>query len=228
MSQIYYLYNGRKIEIPQQPEKLLPSQEAMENLRKTSINDVMGLISSALFSLSKLAIEKENLERFVKETGWSEDTLLSTFENVKLIGSRDYLNTLLKFQLHDTEFLDKWLPVSQNVYAHAEPHGRGVNIGAGNSPISSVLPEVWRVLTKNACVHKMPSGDKITLELLDGVYSSEEKYHPLKVTFIPCYWPGGTVEIENPLFASSDYVMAWGNDSSVDSVRRRTPFPVRC
>lgn len=226
MNQAYYLQRGEKVEILQ-PQKLLPAQEELENLRNTSIYNIMDILSSALFGLSKIATEKENLKRFVEETGWSEDTIISTFDKVKLIGSKQYLNSLLQYQLRDIEFLEKWLPVGQEVYVHAEPLGRGVNIGAGNSPISSILPEVWRSITKNACVHKMPSGDKITLELLNQVYLSEEKYYPLQGTFTACYWPGGCEEVENPLFKLIDYVMAWGSDSHVESARLRTPFPKR-
>ena len=227
MSQVYLLREGRRVKLPKQPKEIFPNQEEIETLKDTPVNRILDILSSALFHLSNLAIEKENLRRFVGETGRSEDMIISTFKKVKLLSSREYLKGLLEYQLHNTEFLDKWLPITDEVYVHAEPLGKGVNIGAGNSPMSTIIPEVWRSLTKNACIHKMPSGDKVTLELLHHVYTSEEKYYPLERTFIACYWPGGSEDIENPLFMSSDYVMAWGDDSHVESARRRTPFPVK-
>lgn len=115
------------------------------------------------------------------------------------------------------DYLENWHE-SYGVSETVVPLGKGVNINPGHNVAAVIIPEIWRTLTKNAVLHKMPSNDQFTLKLLDEVY--EKINSPVADSCLIGYWPGGSRELEENLF-SEDYVMAWGDDGTIKSIEKK-------
>lgn len=212
----YVLENGEERDFPENPKTVVPDNSI---IKETPVEEVIEALSRNLDLYADKLEEEENLERLKKETGESEEMLRFDIKMIRKLSEEDFLRSWLKDGDTDlAEFLEGWKE-AQGYEETAEPIGRGVNINAGHNVGAVIAPEIWRALSKNSVLHKMPSSDKTTLRILHEVYS--EMDNPVANTCRVGYWPGGSEELEKNLF-STDYVMAWGDDATIDSIEGKT------
>lgn len=210
----YIWVDGTKAPVPANPRTAIPSEEP---LRKVSVEEIIEYLSETLPKFAT-RLETEYLDELQQTTGESVAMLRQDLEFVKQLATPDSLRRWLT--VADTDLasaLQKWQSASE-YDERAVPLGRGINVNAGHNVGAVVIPEIWRALTKNAVLHKMPGSDQLTLRVLAETYA--ENPHPVAESFAVGYWPGGAEELERNLYAA-DYVMAWGDDDTIASIRQR-------
>lgn len=209
-----YIYrNGREESFPANPKAVIPDNALLVD---TPILTVIDHLSDLLTAFAD-RLQDDHIETLVDSTGESRDMVRSDLEAIRAAA--------------DPKMLEGWLTIGEDLRSSlctwknegeyevtARPLGRGVNVNAGHNVSAVVFPEIWRALSKNAVVHKIPSGDRHTLKLLKDVY--EDYSNPVSNTCAVAYWPGGSRDLENNLF-SADYVMAWGDDPTISAIRSR-------
>jgi len=209
----YILEDGEEANFPENPKKALPENDSLVDL---STDELVSMFSDMLESYAERLRTDENMERLAKNSGESKDMIKFDIQLIEHMSDED----LLRSWLHDgdtdlSEFIEDWKE-AEGYYETAAPLGKGVNINAGHNIGAVIVPEIWRVLSRNSVLHKMPSNDQLTLKILHNVY--KEYDNPIAETCKIGYWPGGSREMEENLF-SLDYVMAWGDDSTIASIR---------
>lgn len=209
----YFLENCEEKKFPEDPRTAVPDNQP---LRELSTEEVVDQLSELLEAYSEKLSKPENVERLSENSGESVDMIRFDIEMIKKMSDRDLLRSWLNDGDTDlSEYIEEWVE-AQGYSEAATPLGRGVNINAGHNISAVIIPEIWRVLSRNAVLHKMPSNDQLTLRLLHEVYT--ENQNEIAETCRIGYWPGGSEELEKNLF-SLDYVMAWGDDSTISAIR---------
>ncbi|HXG49424.1 MAG TPA: acyl-CoA reductase, partial [Methylomirabilota bacterium] len=100
-----------------------------------------------------------------------------------------------------------------------------VHIGAGNIPVAPLAGLVMGLLARAAQFCKCARGAAWLPRLLaHSLYEMEPK---LGACLEIAEWPGGTVDLEEALFAEADCVIATGTDETVATIRARLPPRVR-
>ena len=208
----YVLENGEERAFPENPREVVPDNESLRNL---STEEVIDQLSSLLQDYAEKLSKPENIEKLSQNSGESEDMIKFDISVIERMSEPEVLRSWLKDGDTDlSDFIGSWNE-AQGYYEAATPLGKGININAGHNIGAVIVPEIWRVLSRNSVLHKMPSNDRLTLRLLHEVYREED--NAVSETCKIGYWPGGSKELEKNLF-SLDYVMAWGDDSTIDSI----------
>lgn len=211
----YVLEDGEKKDFPGIPRKAVPDGET---LRDISPERRVELLADMMEEFADRLSTEENLEKLQEITGESRDMVMYDIQVIRMLADEGNLMAMYKAGDNDlSEFLEEWKE-DQGFYQKATSLGRGVNINAGHNISTVATPEIWRALAGNAVLHKMPSSDQHTLKILHDIYS--ERDNPVANTCQIAYWPGGSKELEENLFAI-DYVLAWGDDPTIDSIRSK-------
>ncbi|MFB6180742.1 MAG: acyl-CoA reductase [Candidatus Nanohalobium sp.] len=211
----YILENGEEKDFPQDPRAIIPGNQGLRNL---STSEVVDHLVEMLEAFADRLSQEENVEELVRETGESREMVLYDIESIREMANPEMLSDwMMHGQTDLSKYLDSWVE-AQNYREAATPLGGGVSINAGHNVAAAVLPEIWRVLSRNSIIHKMPSGDKHTLEVLHQVYNEYD--NPVANTCRIAYWPGGSEQLEKALF-SLDFVMAWGDDKTINQIRKK-------
>jgi len=214
-SDAYVLDGGGRADFPERPVEAIPSNAP---LRDVSTGAVIEYLSTVVPEYADRLAAEPVFTELLAETGESADMLANDIEFIRNLANPDYLRGLLRIGRTDLgEYLDGWRP-ADGYAERALPLGRGVNVNAGHHVGTMIVPELWRALTRNAVLHKLPSSDRTTLRVLHETY--RDNPHPVADTFAAAYWPGGAAELERGLYAA-DYVMAWGDDATIDAIRGR-------
>lgn len=209
-----YVVDGGERPFPDDPTSAVPSPDPIRDVGTPEIIDYLSDV------IPKYAdrLETEYLDELQAVTGESTAMLRQDFEMIRSLSQESVLRDWLVAGDTDLRrYLDGWQdpgPYSET----AVPIGSGVNVNAGHNVGAVAVPELWRALTKNAVLHKMPSNDQLTLRVLAEVY--EDNPHPVAETSSVAYWPGGATELERTLFAT-DFVLAWGDDATIDAIQQR-------
>lgn len=211
----YLLEDKEQRDFPKTPQKAVPSEEP---LRDVSPQKRIELLADMIEEFADRLSREENIQRLMEMTGESRDMVQFDIQVIRMLADEDNLRSMYRAGENDlAEYLEEWKK-EEGFFQKATSLGRGVNINAGHNISTVATPEIWRALAGNSVLHKMPSSDKITLKVLHEVYS--ERDNPVANTANFAYWPGGSEELEETLF-STDYVIAWGDDSTIDSIRSK-------
>lgn len=211
----YVLDGDAEAAFPDNPKAAIPDNAALVELET---DDVVAMLSDVLEQYAARLREPENVEKLLRVTGESRDMLEYDVGMIEGFAREETLYDWLEDGETDLgRLIDEWQEAT-GYDERAAPLGRGVNVNAGHNVGAVVVPEIWRVLSRNSVLHKMPSNDQVTLRILHDLYS--EMDNAVADTCAVGYWPGGSEELERNLF-SADYVMAWGDDATIDSIQSR-------
>lgn len=213
----YVLEDGRENDFPDNPKLAIPDPEK-SGILDISVHEIAAYLEDVMEEYASRITRKENIEKLKQETGESEEMIRYDAQLMSNLATEKYIQGLLNFGDTDLSRYMGGYQDKDNYSLIASPLGKGVNINAGHNIAAVGIPEVWRALTKNAVLNKMPSNDQTTLRILDEIY--REDSHPVADSFALAYWPGGSEGLERNLF-SSDYVMAWGNDLTIKSIQEK-------
>ncbi len=188
--------------------------------------------------LSKLADEWQDpaspfrqlaLERGPAETGFSRATIKRGLDGFFRQLTREHLQALLVQDLGDARRLDDLIAVtsSQSIPTAALAIAPEflVHITAGNLPNPTLMSMVLGVLTRSAQFVKCARGTSFLPRLFaHSLYESDPK---LGACLEVAEWRGGSVDLENTLFAEADCVTATGSDETLAAIRARLPQRLR-
>ena len=188
--------------------------------------------------LSKLADEWQDpaspfrqlaLERGPAETGFSRATIERGLDGFFRQLTRENMQALLVQDLGDAHRLDDLVAVTsgQSIQTAALAMAPEflVHITAGNLPNPALMSMVLGVLTRSAQFVKCASGTAFLPRLFaHSLYESDPK---LGACLEVAEWRGGSMDLENTLFAEADCVTATGSDETLAAIRARLPQRLR-
>ena len=100
-----------------------------------------------------------------------------------------------------------------------------VHICPGNIPNPALISIIFGLLTRSAQFVKCAAGGSLLPRLFaHSIYDADRK---LGACLEIAEWRGGSLELENALFAEADCVTATGSDETLDDIRTRLPLKTR-
>ena len=156
-------------------------------------------------------------------TGYSRPMIREGLSHLLKPFRREGLLALLKAELGDPALLD-------NAETGARAAGATgprltTHILAGNIPAVAVESLVHALLVKSASLAKAASGDPLFPALF--AQSLAEVDPDLAASLAVVWWKGGQEELERQALAASDAAIAYGGDSTIESIRHLAPPGIR-
>jgi long-chain-fatty-acyl-CoA reductase len=164
------------------------------------------------------------VEAAARITGYHPVMLQGDYQRIARACDRAKLYDILETDLGDPLLLDDWIP-RQSVFLRASPKGRVLHLMVGNVPLAGLFTIVRGLLTKNVTIAKLPKRDLVSTLAFARAFVDVDPAHPLTRALSVLYWPGGDA-IEQRFLDASDVVCAWGQRSSIESVKPRIPLGV--
>ncbi|TKJ43712.1 acyl-CoA reductase [candidate division TA06 bacterium B3_TA06] len=159
-------------------------------------------------------------------TGYSSEMITQTLDEIVLMLRGEDLKLLLEEELGDPLFLDQFRPRPKST-GMCKVYGPRLTtaVFAGNVPGLPVANIVYALLMKSAILGKSSSEEPLFGVLFAQTLAEIDPELARSVAMV-C-WKGGDVEIEHLAFGSSDAVVVYGGEHSVNEVRKRVPFRTR-
>ena len=167
---------------------------------------------------------KDAVELAAQITGYHPVMLQGDYQRIARACDRAKLYDILETDLGDPLLLDDWIP-RQSVFLRAVPKGRIVHLMVGNVPLAGLFTIVRGLLTKNVTVAKLPKRDLVSTLAFARAFVDVDPSHPVTRALSVLYWPGGDA-IEQKFIDGADVVCAWGQRSSIESVKPKIPIGV--
>ena len=169
------------------------------------------------------------LEHGPAATGFSTHTLANGLNSFFRQLTTENLRALLIQELGHVQRLDAFEAPAPEVETSRAAIATGpemlVHIAAGNIPSPTLHSIVLGLLTHSAQFVKCATGTSLLPRLFaHSLYEIEPK---LAACLEIAEWPGGSVDLETPLFEEADCVTATGSDEALTAIRRRLPHRVR-
>ncbi len=162
-------------------------------------------------------------------TGFSRATLTAGLDTFFARLTEENLNLLLEQELGDTRRMDEFTSSPgerlEKRAALAQGPALIAHIAAGNLPCPALMSLIHGLLLRSAQFLKCARGTALLPRLFaHSLYDAEPK---LGACLEIVEWPGGTVPVEEALFAEADCVTATGTDETLAAIRQRLPRHVR-
>ena len=162
-------------------------------------------------------------------TGFSRATLVAGLDTFFARLTEENLNLLLEQELGDTRRMDEFTSSPgerlEKRAALAQGPALIAHIAAGNLPCPALMSLIHGLLLRSAQFLKCARGTALLPRLFaHSLYDAEPK---LGACLEIVEWPGGTVPVEEALFAEADCVTATGTDETLAAIRQRLPQHVR-
>ncbi|MCF7708355.1 MAG: hypothetical protein K9N52_05595 [Verrucomicrobia bacterium] len=157
------------------------------------------------------------ITRFSRET--LEAGLDAFFSGI----NSETLNSLIEQDLGHPRRLERWISEEFETTMQRKGIARGpmliTHFTAGNLPVSSFMSIITGCLVRAAQVVKCASNSSILTRLFaHSIYEEDPK---LGACLEVVEWPGGSRELEEPLFAESDCITASGADETIEDIGNR-------
>lgn len=219
---------GCRITIPQVTEQvaeevLKTSRLALTDLHTDEITVFLNRVGK-LWADPEYEGRKEAVRLASLITGFHPVMLQGDYQRIARACDRAKLYDILETDLGDPLLLDDWIP-RQSVFLRAVPKGRILHLMVGNVPLAGLFTIVRGLLTKNVTVAKLPKRDLVSTLAFARTFVDVDPAHPLTRALSVMYWPGGSA-IEQSFVENSDVICAWGQRSSIESVKPRVPVGV--
>ena len=169
------------------------------------------------------------LEKGPEATGFPTRTLERGLDAFFRQLTEDNLRALLVQELGHVQRLDGMVATAGEVEGRRAALANGpellVHFAAGNIPSPTLMSLVMGLLTHSAQFLKCARGTSLLPRLFaHSLYQVQPK---LAACLEIAEWPGGSRDLETPLFEEADCVTATGGDEALQDIRRRLPAPVR-
>lgn len=139
------------------------------------------------------------------------------------------LENLIVQELGHRERLDRMVATPQETHARAMATAHGpellVQITAGNIPAPTLMSLVLGILVRSAQFFKCATGTSLIPRLF--AHSLYDRQPKLGACIEIAEWPGGSVALEEALFAAADCVTATGSDETLSAIQKQLPAGVR-
>jgi len=168
---------------------------------------------------------REALERLPGVAGISPAMARLVLRGMARDWTGERLVGLLRYEFPDPRVLDAFRPGPDRSRVRARGPKLSVTISAGTVPGASVASLIRSLLVKSPVIVKPGRGDTVLPVLFARALREEDP--ELARAVAVAYWPGGRVEVEEPLLAEAEAVVVYGSDSTVRALRERTPLNAR-
>ncbi len=169
------------------------------------------------------------LEKGPTATGFPVRTLERGLDSFFRQLTGDNLRTLLVQEVGHVQRLDGMVATAGEVEGHRAALANGpelvAHFTAGNIPSPALMSLVMGLLTHSAQFFKCARGTSFLPRLF--AHSLHQVEPKLAACVEIAEWPGGSVDLETPLFEEADCVTVTGSDDAVREVRHRLPPWVR-
>ena len=173
------------------------------------------------------SIGDRGLRRIAQNAGLSQAMTSEVVNGMAATWSTEALEQLVQAEFPDPRVLDGFVPGSGRSVAAAAP-GITLHLGAGSVPGVTVTSIVRALLVKSPVLAKPGAGDvALTAAFARHLGRLDSR---LGAAAAVLYWPGGTApwaRWEQELFAAANQVVVYGSDTTIESVRARTPASTR-
>lgn len=195
------------------PSVLFEAQEELAKLSTAEILDFMAEVGK-LWADPEYPRYREALGIMKRITDFSEEELVLDFSYIPSLMERGgYLEDMLKAEFPDPEILDKWI-ARGGCEVKAYPRGRLLHVLAGNVPGVEIISLARGLMTRNANVLKMASGNPVTPVALVQSFSDVDPDHPVSRSTSALYWERGGA-VEKAMFREVQSVCVWGGFDAV-------------
>lgn len=135
-----------------------------------------------------------------------------------LLNSHARMYDMIESDLGSRFVVDDWV-AREDCFVRAFPRGLVVHILPGNVALSAAMSIVRNLITKNACVAKVASGDPLTATALAMTFADVDDTHPITRAMNVVYWEHDQ-EQGMELTHAADAVVAWGGNEAVRYARK--------
>src|SRR4051812_44684828 len=159
-------------------------------------------------------------------TGYSEPMVRKGLPGYLATFRAENLWRLLELELGDPRYLDEFRPRGR-LGGRSRAYGPRLttHVFAGNVPGLPAQSLVCALLAKSACLGKSATEEPLLPALFAA--SLAEVDPGLGACLAMAWWPGGDEPLEEVAFSQADAVVAYGSETTVDSIRRRVPPTTR-
>ena len=200
------------------PAELARAAAGRRDLAEVPLEEILSFLARASARWADPArLERAlALEQARLVTGFSDAELALDLSYLEaLLCPERFLRPTLAAELRDPRALDGWVRRAGSE-VRAFPRGRVLHLLAGNVPGSEALSLVRALLTKNASLLKLASGNPVTPVALLRSFRALDPDHPVTRSTSVLYWPHGS-PAEAAAFALADAVCVWGGAEAVRS-----------
>jgi len=190
--------------------------EAQEDLAKLSTGDILDFTAEVgkLWADPRYHRYQEALGIMKRITDFSEEELVLDFSYIPALMERGgYLEAMLNAEFGKPEILDEWI-TRGGCDVKAVPRGRLLHVLAGNVPGVEIISLARGLMTKNANVLKMASGNPVTPVALVQSFADIDPDHPVTRSTSALYWDRGGAA-EKDMFHKVNSVCVWGGFDAV-------------
>jgi len=189
---------------------------AQEDLAKLSTGEILDFMAEAgkLWADPGYVRYQEALGIMKRITDFSEEELVLDFSYIPALMERGgYLEAMMDAEFGNPEILDEWISRG-GCDVKAVPRGRLLHVLAGNVPGVEIISLARGLMTKNANVLKMASGNPVTPVALVQSFADIDPDHPVTRSTSALYWERGT-SAEKNMFHKVNSVCVWGGFDAV-------------
>ncbi len=163
------------------------------------------------------------------KTGFSRETLVAGLDNFFRQITVENLQALIMQEFGDAQRLDSLCANTVEQKLNRASFARGpellAQITGGTLPNPTLTGMIFGLLLRSAQFIKCARGTSFIPRLFaHSIYEVEPK---LGACLEIAEWKGGTVPLENALFAEADFVTATGEDETLAAIRARLPSNIR-
>ena len=195
------------------PGELFGAQDELAKLTTGDILDFMAEVGKLWADPGYHRYQKA-LGIMKRITDFSEEELVLDFSYIPSLMVRGgYLEEMMDAEFPDPEVLDKWISRG-GCEVKAVPRGRLLHVLAGNVPGVEIISLARGLMTKNANVLKMASGNPVTPVALVQSFADVDPEHPVTRSSSALYWERGGAA-EKQIFHRVNSVCVWGGFDAV-------------
>lgn len=162
-------------------------------------------------------------------TGFSSQTIAEGLDRFFQGITVESLEALLEQELGSRRALDRWCPAPEVQRPVRQAKARGpaliANISGGCLPNPVLSGVVFGVLCRASQFFKCATGTSFIPRVF--LHSLHQKDPAVGACVEIAEWPGGTLPLEEALFAEADCVVATGADETLELIRPRVPLAAR-
>ncbi|WP_080846020.1 acyl-CoA reductase [Cytobacillus gottheilii] len=196
-------------------------------LKSFTVSELVSVIDKAIHVL----LDRRSKERLLAETwlpiitGYDREIIRTSLTSY-LQGFRKHeLQRFLAADLGNPLLLDDFQPVVKGGYAKAVGPSVIGHIWAGNVPGLPLWSFISSLLVKSGSVGKTATDEPFFAGLFAGIIAQIEPR--LKNCFAIVAWKGGDEERETPFLEGCETIIAYGNNESLFSIKKRVPVSTK-
>jgi hypothetical protein len=210
------------------------TRSASTALKQRSVREIIAVIDAAAERLLRSGPDLDLLtDHIAASTGYSLPMVRHVLETMAPAWRATALEDLVRADLGGTQALDGFLEHPAGTAAQPRDRLRAravapdlsVHILAGNVPGVGVTSMIRALLVKAPVFAKVAAGEPVLAPAFARAVFDVDPGIGQAVAVT--YWPGGTTDIEDEVFAAAGLIVHYGGRDAIEDARRRAPAHAR-